>query len=171
MAPECVVCRRSGSRRPRYWRNGSRSQGYRTRGHRGGRGGKGIQRASASSQRQPFNGINGIFFPRPRPQAKCYRCNQPGHRHTECTATITLNPSPNNSDILGLGNTAMVTTPPPPPSSAGPSASTSTMVPTYSSPPSGGQQHPQRFIACLASSGKYGLNGQTHCSRADGHEV
>ena len=117
------------------------------------------------NQGQPFNGSNEVFFPQSRPQMKCYRCNQPGHRHNECTATITLNPNP-NINTLGQGNTAMVAPPPPPPSSAGPSASTSTMAPTYSSS-SGGQQHPRQFMTCLVRSGKYRLTGQTHFSRTD----
>ena len=108
--------------------NGGSRRGNRTGVSRGGgRGGKGIQGSSASNQGQPFNVSNGIFFPQSRPQIKCYRCNQPGHRHNEYTATITLNPNPNNSKH------AMVAPPPPPPSSAGPSAFTLTMAPTCSS--------------------------------------
>ena len=91
----------------------------------------------------------GFSFPSPRPQTKCHRCNQSGHRHNECTPTIALNPNPSAGSTFGQGNTAMVALPPPPSCSAGPSASTSAMVTTYSSSPSGGQQHPQKFMACL----------------------
>ena len=130
--------------------NGGNRRGTRTKGGcGGGLGGRGTQGASASIQGQTFNGSNGVFFSQSRPQTKCHRCNQSGHRHNECTATIALNPNPSAGSTFGQGNTAMVALPPPPSSSAGPSASTSAMVTTYSSSPSGGQQHPQKFMACL----------------------
>lgn len=88
-----------------------------------------------SDQGYTANGSNGIFFPKSRPPKKCYRCSQPGHRHTECTATITLQHTPNsNGGAVGLGNAVMVTALPPTPCSAGPSAShSSTIMPMYTS--------------------------------------
>ncbi|CAM9339172.1 unnamed protein product, partial [Laminaria digitata] len=72
--------------------HGGNRRGNKHKGGRGGgRGGRGTQGASASSQGQEFNGSNGVFFPQSRSQAKCYRCNQPGHGHRECTATVALN--------------------------------------------------------------------------------
>lgn len=63
----------------------------------------------------------------------CYRCSEPSHRHTECTATITLHNNPNLDSAFGRGNTAMVTHRPPPlPCSSGPPTScTPAVVPTF----------------------------------------
>ena len=130
-------------------RGGGRSGGNggkRSRSRRGrdGRGGRGTQGASESCQGQPFNGSDGSFVRQFRPLTKRYRCAQPGHRHNECTPTITSN----LCGPFGQGKTAVVARPPPLPSSAEVSTSTPTMVPMFSPSPSGGHQHPQQFMAC-----------------------
>ena len=158
--------------------NGGRRGGTtRTAGDRGGGGCGGRDTQGTSDQGQAFNGTDGVIFPESRPPTRAYRCHQPGHRHTECIATITLQHSPaltepQHSGAGGQGNAVMATPPHPPPCSAGPSAPTaSTITPTYASSPYGGHQHPQQLMG-LVPSGQSGFAGHTCFSKTiDGREI